>query len=493
VLRNLLSFNGRYRILHLTWLAFFITFFNWFNIVAFADPIKADLGLSKMQWNAITTCNLALTIPARIIIGMLLDRVGPRKTFAMLLGFTIIPCLATAFAQDFNQIVIARLLMSLVGAGFVVGIRMVSEWFSAQEIGMAEGIYGGWGNAGAFASRFGLPLLAVSTAGLAGGTSNWRLAVAITGIIALIYSVIYYTQVQDTPAGVEYQRTKRAGSLEVTSVRGFWGLLASNFGLLAALGVLSWQLHRVKFLNDMALNIALLALALLYAYQTYQAWEINRGLLSGEKRYSPAERYQFRQVALLEMTYATNFGSELAIISMLSLFFQEMFKLDFATASILAASSSMMNLVTRPLGGIWSDRAKSRKSVMVIIMIGIGLGYLMMWGINDRWPLPLAIAVTLFASAFAQAGAGATFAIAPLIKKQVTGQIAGNVGAYGNFGGVMYLAMYSLSDASTLFKIMGIAALICAVLCAFFLQEPMRGHGLEPEPVAVDGSSTESL
>jgi MFS transporter, NNP family, nitrate/nitrite transporter len=493
VLRNLLSFNGRYRILHLTWLAFFITFFNWFNIVAFADPIKADLGLSKMQWNAITTCNLALTIPARIIIGMLLDRIGPRKTFAVLLGYTIVPCLATAFAQDFNQIVIARLLMSLVGAGFVVGIRMVSEWFSAQEIGMAEGIYGGWGNAGAFASRFGLPLLAVSTAGLAGGSSNWRMAVAITGIIALIYSVIYYTQVQDTPAGTEYQRTKRAGSLEVTSVRGFWGLLASNLGLVAALGVLGWQLYRVKFLNETTLGITLIILTLLYAYQTYQAWEINRGLLQGEKRYSPAERYQFRQVALLELTYATNFGSELAIISMLSLFFQETFKLDFATASILAAGSSMMNLFTRPLGGIWSDHAKSRKSVMVIIMIGIGIGYLMMWAINDRWPLPLAIAATLFASAFAQAGAGATFAIAPLIKKQVTGQIAGNVGAYGNFGGVMYLAIFSLTNASILFEVMGIAALICAALCAFFLQEPVLGHGTEPPALAIEPLNSEPL
>jgi MFS transporter, NNP family, nitrate/nitrite transporter len=50
--------------------------------------------------------------------------------------------------------------------------------------------------------------------------------------------------------------------------------------------------------------------------------------------------------------------------------------------------------------------------------------------------------------------------------------VAGNVGAYGNFGGVVFLTVYSLSNPQTLFATMGIAALICAGLCACFLQEP---------------------
>jgi MFS transporter, NNP family, nitrate/nitrite transporter len=62
----------------------------------------------------------------------------------------------------------------------------------------------------------------------------------------------------------------------------------------------------------------------------------------------------------------------------------------------------------------------------------------------------------------------------PLIRKPVTGQIAGSVGAYGNVGGVTYLLIYSLSNAQTLFYSMGITALICASLCAFFLKEPQR-------------------
>jgi MFS transporter, NNP family, nitrate/nitrite transporter len=83
----------------------------------------------------------------------------------------------------------------------------------------------------------------------------------------------------------------------------------------------------------------------------------------------------------------------------------------------------------------------------------------------------------MIAAYFAQAGCGATFGMVPLIKREVTGQIAGNVGAYGNFGGVVYLLIFSLSDASTLFKAIGLMALICAGLCAAFLKEPAIGHG----------------
>jgi NNP family nitrate/nitrite transporter-like MFS transporter len=109
---------------------------------------------------------------------------------------------------------------------------------------------------------------------------------------------------------------------------------------------------------------------------------------------------------------------------------------------------------------------------MTIIAAGVGVGYLLARGINNNWPIPLAIAVTMFCAYFAQAGCGSTYGMVPLIKKEITGQISGNVGAYGNFGGVIYLTIFSLTDAPTLFATMGISALICTALCAFFLKEP---------------------
>jgi MFS transporter, NNP family, nitrate/nitrite transporter len=143
MLANLFSFRDRYRILHLTWLAFLLTFVCWFNFAPFAAIIGKELGLDGAQLKTIAICNLAITIPARIVVGALLDKFGPRKTYSILLMFALIPCLLTAMAQDFNQLVISRLLMGIVGSGFVLGIRMVAEWFPPKDIGMAQGIYGG--------------------------------------------------------------------------------------------------------------------------------------------------------------------------------------------------------------------------------------------------------------------------------------------------------------------------------------------------------------
>jgi len=505
VLKGLASFSGRYRILHLTWIAFFLTFVCWFNFAPFATTIGKDLSLTPEQVKTLGICNLALTIPARIIIGMILDRYGPRITYSVLLMFAAVPCLATALSQDFGHLVLSRLLMGIVGAGFVVGIRMVSEWFPPKEIGLAEGIYGGWGNFGAFAAEASLPLIAVSSAFLAGGASNWRLAIALSGIIAAIYGFIYIRSAQDTPSGQVYRRPKRSGSLEVTSVKSFFALLLSNLGLILALALLAWRLAQPKiaFLSTPQMLVVWVLLGALFAYQTYKAWEVNRELLAGKKTYAPRDRYQFRQIAILEFTYVVSFGSELAAVSMLPAFFEHTFSLEHVVAGMIAASYPFFNLVSRPSGGLISDKFGSRKWTMTIITAGIGVGYLLAYHIKESWPIPMAIAVTMFAAYFAQAGCGATYSIVPLIKKEITGQVAGNVGAYGNFGGVVYLTIFSLTNAQVLFETMGMAALVCASLCAFFLQEPQgsfaahyeeSGEGLDlnaeldPLPLLTDES-----
>jgi MFS transporter, NNP family, nitrate/nitrite transporter len=484
MLKGLLSFKGAYRTLHLTWFAFFLTFVCWFNFAPFASVIGKELHLDESQIKTLLICNLAITIPARIIIGALLDRYGPRITYSILLMFAIVPCIATAVAQDFNQMVIARLLMGIVGSGFVLGIRMVSEWFPPKDIGMAQGIYGGWGNFGAFGAEFALPLIATGTAFLAGGATNWRFAVVSTGVVAAIYGVIYFNSVTDTPPGKEYKRPKKYGAMEVTSRGDFYGLLIMNFGLIFALGLLAWRLAQKKlhFLSPGQMYFIWFVLAGLYAYQTYQAWLVNRDVVLGRKQFAPTDRYEFSQVALLQLTYITNFGSELAAVSMLPVFFEKTFHLEHAAAAMIAATYPFLNLFSRPTGGFISDKFGSRKWTMTMVSGAIGIGYLAAYQINSSWALPLAVAVTMFAALFAQAGCGGTYAIVPLIKKEITGQIAGNVGAYGNFGGVVYLTIFSLTDAPTLFATMGMGALLCAFLCAFFLKEPRNSFGLDNAP-----------
>ncbi|MGF1458452.1 MAG: MFS transporter [Leptolyngbyaceae cyanobacterium] len=500
--------QGRYRVLHLTWFAFFLTFVIWFNFPPFATTIAQDFGLEPAQVGTIGLCNVALTVPARIIIGMLLDKYGPRLTYSVLLVYAAIPCFIFATAQSFNQLVLGRLLMGIVGAGFVIGIRMTAEWFPPKEVGTAEGIYGGWGNFGSAFSAFTMVLFGLALAFLPGAFQfpeaenfrvllfppfqtdilNWRAAIAGTGVIGALYGIFYYFNVTDTPPGKVYQRPKSARGLEVTSVRDFWFLLIMNIPLTAILMVLAWRLTKVNFLTIGGMYIAWACLLGLYAFQTYNCWAVNKDLLSGAKTYSPEERYRFKQVAMLELTYIVNFGSELAVVTMLPAFFEGTFGLDKATAGTIAASYAFMNLASRPGGGLISDKMGSRKWTMVILTAGMGIGYLMMSTVSSAWPLPLAVLLTMACSFFVQSSEGATFAMVPLVKRKVTGQIAGNVGAYGNVGAVAYLTTRLLFvDASAaanagnavmstvnaqFFQVLGIGGLIVAILCVFFMEEP---------------------
>ena len=480
------SFSGRYRVLHMTWFAFFLTFVVWFNFAPFAPTVKAELGLSEPQLRTIALCNVAFTVPARIIVGMILDRLGPRLTYSGLLIYAAIPCLTFAFAQDFNQLVYSRLALSIVGCGFVIGIRMVAEWFPPREIGLAEGIYGGWGNFGSAGAAFTLPTVAAATAFLAAGQLNWRLAIALTGIVAAVYGVVYLFSVQDTPPGKVYERPESSAGMEVTTKKDFWFLLLMNIPLVGILGVLAWRLNQVKFLTSTALYIVWFLLACLYTFQAYNIYRANKALMTSKKRYPPEDRYKFSQVANLELSYLANFGSELAVVSMLPTFFQRGFGLDAALAGAVAGMYAFMNLVARPGGGLISDKIGSRKWTLVATLAGTGIAYLIFSSLRGNVALPLVVLMTMTASFFVMASEGATFAIVPLVKRRVTGQIAGNVGAYGNVGAVAYLTVYSLLPEGAggdriFFQMLGVMALIAAFVNAFFLKDPEGSHGEEEE------------
>ncbi len=477
MLQGLLSFRGPFRILNLSWFAFFLTFVVWFNYAPFSTTVQHDLGLTVSQARIISLCNLALTIPARIIIGMLLDRFGPRITFSSLLVYAAIPCLAFASAQNFNQLVLSRLAMGIVGAGFVVGIRLVAEWFPPKDIGFAQGIYGGWGNFGSFAAEAALPAIAAGTAFLSVGHTNWRLAIALTGIVTAVFGVIFYCNVQDTPPGKVYQRPARNGAMEVTSAKSFWALSIANIPLFGALGLIVWRLQKAKFLTTDVMYGIWVCLVVLYGIQAYKAWEVNREVITGKKQYPPQERYQISQVFVLELAYAVSFGSELAVVSMLPEFFEHTFNINHAIAGPLAATYPLMNLISRPAGGLISDKIGSRKWTLTAMTGGVALGYVIMSQITATWPLPLVIMMTMLCAFFVFGAAGATFGIASLIKRELTGQIAGNIGAYGSVGSVMYATVYSLLPQTVegnrmFFDLLGIAAVIVFFLCIFILKEP---------------------
>lgn len=211
---NLLNLSApRIRLLHLSWLAFFITFVVWFSHAPLMGHLRDAFDLTPEQIKALLILNVALTIPARVVIGSLVDRFGPRLVFGSLLMLAALPCWAFALSTTYEQLAVTRLLMGFVGAGFVVGIRLISEWFPAREVGLAEGVYGGWGNFGSAAAAITLPSLAL----FYGGDDGWRWAIATTGAVSFLYGIFFLWRARNTPQGASYFKPKKASALEVST------------------------------------------------------------------------------------------------------------------------------------------------------------------------------------------------------------------------------------------------------------------------------------
>jgi len=475
---NLFDFRDpKIRTLHLTWFAFFLTFVVWFSHAPLKPLIMEAFDLTTAQWKTLLTLNVALTIPARIIIGMLVDRFGPRLIYSSLLLLSGVLCTCFALSQTYEQLALTRLLLGFVGAGFVIGIRMVGEWFPAKSVGLAQGIYGGWGNFGSSAAAFTLPTIAIT---VFGGEDGWRYAIGLTGVLASIYGVIYGLRARNTPKGSTYFKPKKSGGLEVTSKKDFWLYICMNIPMYLILSVLVWKVSPAgtNLIPHTAAQILYALFVLLFAYQVFHIYQVNKEML---KHGAPeSDKYEFKQVAILDWAYFVTFGSELAVVSMLPGYFLDTFEgLSLAAAGALASAYAFMNLVARPSGGWFSDRFGRRKALSILI-IGLGIGYVVLSQINGSWPIILAVAAVMCCSFFVQAGEGAVFAIVPLIKRRMTGQIAGMAGAFGNVGAVTYLTAYTFVDAKTFFLIIAASA-IAVFLLAQMLTEP-SGHTTEVLP-----------
>ncbi len=501
---NLLNFKDpSIKTLHLTWIAFFLTFVVWFNVAPILTMLLEEFDwLTKANVKSIILCNVALTIPARVVVGNLIDRYGPRKIFAGLMVLMVIPGLSFAFGNTLIQLTVSRLFLGMIGAGFVIGIKMTANWFTPKYIGRAEGFYAGWGNFGSAAAAALVPFVAIS---LIGGENGWRWSLAITSIICGLYGIFYFFAVQDHPEGVDEEAKK--GKLEPLPITSYGDLVQYwiwQFPLFGAIGLVVFNLHKQlvdgsPMLSWTVVYILWGALFLIYLADVIKVTTHNMPKLKAgipEK-----DKYHFSSIGALNSTYFANFGAELAIVSMLPMFFYQVFStlvkangdriMTLELAGVVAGSFAIINLVARPLGGLLSDKMGNRKKTMLFYMGGIVLGFFLMATIAKFGPidavtgektlipqfnsmswLVVSVLITMFASFFVQGAEGATFAMIPTIKKELTGRIAGMAGAYGNVGAVFYLFLYTFLDDKTFLYALSAGALLSFLYTMFALDEP---------------------
>lgn len=363
------------RAFHMTWFAFFLCFFAWFGIAPLMSVVREEFSLTKDQVGNIIIASVAITIIARLFIGWLCDRIGPRLSYTGLLIIGSIPVMGIGFAQSYETFLLFRLGIGAIGASFVITQYHTSVMFAPNCVGTANATSAGWGNLGGGVTQLVMPLLfgGLLAIGL-GEYWGWRVAMVIAGLVCMLAGVAYYFVTQDTPDG--------------------------NFKDLRARGLMS------------------------------TAKENKGGFM---------EACRDRRVWALFVIYGACFGVELTINNIAALYYIDYFGMGLAAAGGLAACFGLMNIFARTLGGAFGDRFGAKyglKGRVRWLAIAIAVEGVALMFFSQMTYLPVALAAMIVFSLFVQMSEGATYSVVPFINKRALGAVAGIVGAGGNFGAV---------------------------------------------------------
>ncbi len=201
---NIFSLKGvQMKTFHITWLTFFFCFFAWFGMAPLMKIAKEQLHLTKDQIGNIQIASVSATIVARLLIGRLVDKFGPRIVYTWLLVLCAIPVLLIGTSHSYTSFLLFRLAIGVIGASFVITQFHTSVMFAPVIKGTANATAGGFGNAGAGAANFFMPMVATAFAGLGFCTKedSWRYAMVFPGFMLLVCAFLYYRYTKDTPAG----------------------------------------------------------------------------------------------------------------------------------------------------------------------------------------------------------------------------------------------------------------------------------------------------
>ncbi|HEY6924393.1 MAG TPA: MFS transporter [Steroidobacteraceae bacterium] len=132
--------------------------------------------------------------------GWLLDRIGTRRGFLIIMTFWSLACASHGCAGGVVALAASRLLLGMgEGGGFPAATRAIAEWFSPQDRASAMGIV----NAGtAVGAVLAPPLIALilSRTGWF-GLSSWRWVFFITGALGIAW-VAWWLASYRTPAAI---------------------------------------------------------------------------------------------------------------------------------------------------------------------------------------------------------------------------------------------------------------------------------------------------
>ncbi len=211
---DLLDFSSpQMRAFHMSWMAFLTCFFAWFGIAPLMKEVRSELNLTPSQIGNIIIASVAITVLARLVVGWLCDRIGPRLTYTGLLLVGSIPVMGIGLAHGYGMFLLMRLAIGFIGASFVITQYHTSVMFAPNVVGTANATAAGWGNMGGGITQFLMPAVFLWFVGHGlNHAGAWRASMLVAGIVCALMGVAYFFLTQDTPTG-NFRELRARGEL----------------------------------------------------------------------------------------------------------------------------------------------------------------------------------------------------------------------------------------------------------------------------------------
>jgi len=187
---------------HFRWaicaLLFFATTINYIDrqvLSILAPDLQRSIGWNEIDYGYIVTAFQGAYAVGLLLVGRLMDRIGTRRGFPLIMTFWSMAAMLHAFAGSALGFGIARGLLGLGEAGnFPAAIKTVSEWFPKQERALATGIFNAGSNVGAIVAPLVVPWIAL--------TWGWRWAFVATGAMGFCWLALWmalYRSPEESP------------------------------------------------------------------------------------------------------------------------------------------------------------------------------------------------------------------------------------------------------------------------------------------------------
>jgi ACS family hexuronate transporter-like MFS transporter len=188
----------RWRIAALIASAIAISYFDRQTLPVAIKAIQREIPITNLQFGQLNMAFLLAYGAMYAAGGKLLDSLGTRKGFLLIMVWWSLACASHGFAAGFGMLAASRLLLGMgEGGGFPAATKAVAEWFPMRERSTAMGIINAGTAVGAVIAPPGIALVIA--------TLSWRWVFFIAGSAGLLWTLwwkrSYYPAAQHPSLG----------------------------------------------------------------------------------------------------------------------------------------------------------------------------------------------------------------------------------------------------------------------------------------------------